>query len=1109
MAEVSTVTLLFTDVVDSTGLHDRLGDEAADEVRRRHFELLSDAIKRAGGREVKRLGDGIMAVFNSAGEAVASAVAIQAAVAEASPGSDPIAVRVGINAGEVTSEDGDYFGAAVNVAARLCQAADGGQIVVSDLVRGLVGNRGGHRFQRVGDLKLKGFSEPVPAWSVAWQPMTPSAEQAGPKPSNTRHWVLPLPAALDPAVPIGFVGRAEDVAHLDELWRALMGGQRGLVLIAGEPGIGKTRLCAEFCRRVHSEGAMVLYGRADEEAVVPYQPFVESIGELLARAPGTARSRMLEDAGPELARLLPEHRGQRSSMAAEGTLDPETERYRLFESVTSLLLTVAGAPPMVLVLDDLHWADKPSLLLLRHLARSPRLQRLLIIGTYRETDLDRRHPLSEALGDLRREQGYERILLRGLSANEVREYMEAAAGHEFSGRGLEVPQAIHRETEGNPFFIAEVIRHMVETGVFVRCDGVWVYSAPSAKDLGLPEGVRDVVSRRLARLAESTNRVLAQASVLGREFEFEVLAAMVDDSDQALAAIEEAIERGLLIETRQRRVPSYAFTHALVRQTLYEEMTMPRKQKLHLRAAQAIETVHMRDLDSQVAALAIHYRTAGAAADTEKAIDYSIRAGRGAYSASAYEEAVIHLEAALQLIEEEDVCRDREGQVLEYLGDLMHVTGIDRARGISCLERALAIYGKEGRADRVVQVESRLGRSYSSFPATMNIPRALEHYRAAEAQVGDLPDSVPTGYLYLGIAAADLYGMRVADGVEAVDRAMTIATATNNEGLWVQAASIKGFLRAETGEMARGLALVEEGWQRSNRLGHVLGAFFATWIVGGMNYYRVDYAAYISTTQRELDSGRLDQMPEQRRILLLQSASGYFGVGDLEAARRLVDESEAEEINFSRLKIVLADGNWEEALRGLNTGWDEWRRRGLNLYGFGPGYLIWLAVAQHTAGDLDGELITLQEGLKICRAASSALGKSGVNWLAARLCVDRGELEEASVLVDELRHGIDIEAMGGLGGRLGQIDAEIAIRNGDVEGARARAEAALAVYHSFPDPFFEGEFRQRWGRALGARGERSEASEHFDAATEIYQRHGFAQRWIDRVEETRASRGRD
>jgi class 3 adenylate cyclase/tetratricopeptide (TPR) repeat protein len=1103
MAEVSTVTLLFTDLVDSTGLHDRLGDEAADEVRRRHFQLLGDAIKSAGGREVKRLGDGMMAVFNSAGEAVASAVAIQGAVAGAA-GGDPIDVRVGINAGEVTAEEGDYYGAAVNLAARLCQAAEGGQILVSDLVRGLVGNRGGHHFRRLGNLNLKGLSEPVAAWSVGWQPEAPSADPVSPG-YSPRHWAMPLPAALDPTGAIGFVGRGEDVAHLDQLWRAALGGQRKLVLIAGEPGIGKTRLCVEFCRRVHSEGAVVLYGRADEEAVVPYQPFVESIGEMLARAPGTARSRLLEDAGPELARMLPEHRGQGSVADGEAAHDPETERFRLFESVSALLAAIAGGPPIVLVLDDLHWADKPSLLLLRHIARSPRLQRLLIIGTYRETDLDRRHPLSEALGDLRREQGYERILLRGLSAEEVREYMESAAGHEFSGRGLDVPTAIHRETEGNPFFIAEVIRHMVETGVFVRRDGVWVYSATSVKDLGLPEGVRDVVSRRLARLTEDTNRVLAQASVLGREFEFDVLAAMAGDSDQALAGVEEAIERGLLGETRQRRAPSYAFTHALVRQTLYEEMTMPRKQKLHLKAGQAIEAVHGRNLDSHVAALAIHYRTAGAAADAEKAIDYSIRAGRGAYAASAYEEAVVHLEAALQLIEEEDVGRDREGQVLEYLGDLMHVTGIDRARGIAYLERALKIYEKENRTDRVVQVQSRLGRSYSSFPATMNIPRALEHYRAAEARVSGVPEGAPIGYLYLGIAAANLYGMRVSDGVEAVDRAISIATEAGNEGLWVQAAAIKGFLTAETGKITPGLELVEEAWQRANRLGHVLGAFFAAWILGGMHVYRVDSAACIRTLQRELGSGRLDQIPEQRGLLLRAVANAHFDLGEIDAARKLGGDFVAGEPAIAGIKSSMVDGNWEGTVSDLKSRWAEWKERGLTVFGFGPGLLTWLAIAQHTIGDLEGELATLEEGLDICQAADSALGKSQVNWLAARLFIDRGEPEKAPALMQELRDVIDLEAWGGLGGRLEQVEAEMAMLSGDLERARTHSDAAMSAFRTYSDPLFEAEFRLRWGRALASRGERNGAQEHFDAAVDIYRRTGYAQRWIDRVEEARSA----
>jgi tetratricopeptide (TPR) repeat protein len=339
--------------------------------------------------------------------------------------------------------------------------------------------------------------------------------------------------------------------------------------------------------------------------------------------------------------------------------------------------------------------------------------------------------------------------------------------------------------------------------------------------------------------------------------------------------------------------------------------------------------------------------------------------------------------------------------------------------------------------------------------------------------------------------------------VEAVDRAVSIATAAANEGLGVQAAAIKGFLLAETGRMAPGLALVEEALERANQLGHVLGAYFATWILGGMNYYRGDYAASIAAYQRELDSGRLDQTPEQQGLLLTYMANDYLGIGDLEPARRLLEESGAQGLEFVRLKFELVDGDWEAAVSGFAAAWPEWKGRGLNVFGFGPGYLTWLAVAQHTVGDLDGEALTLEEGLEISRTGASAVGKSQMNWLAARLLIDRGDTEQASLLLDELRDLIDLEAWGGLIGRLDQIEAEIAIQKGDVGRARALFDGAIAAYQTYPDPLFEAEFKLRWGRALVAGGEPGEASGLFDAAGEIYRRHGFAQRWIDRVEQAR------
>ena len=336
------------------------------------------------------------------------------------------------------------------------------------------------------------------------------------------------------------------------LWKEATAGERRVALLAGEPGIGKTRLAVELAGAVRESGGVVLAGRCDEDLGVPYQPFVEALRHYVS----CAEERRLGRYGGELARLLPELTDLVGGLPEPLRSDPETERYRLFDALAAWLSDVSAEAPVLLVLDDLHWAAKPTLLLLRHVLRSPEPLRLLVVGTYRDSDIGRGHPMSDLLAELRRDGGVERLAISGLDAAGVTAFVEAAAGHSLDDEAAqELPRVVWRETEGNPFFVAEVLRHLSESRAIEQRDGRWVVRADLG-ELGIPEGVRDVVGRRLSHLAESTNRLLAVAAVVGLEFEPAVVerAGGVGE-DELLAALEEATLARLLVEVPGRPVP--------------------------------------------------------------------------------------------------------------------------------------------------------------------------------------------------------------------------------------------------------------------------------------------------------------------------------------------------------------------------------------------------------------------------------------------------------------------------------------------------------------------------------------------------------------------------
>ena len=614
----ATVTLLFCDLVRSTELLGRLGGADADRVRQACFQALRGAVSESGGTEVKSLGDGLMVAFTSAVDGVRCAAAMQQAMTRLNrrePGLD-LALRVGVSVGEATSEGGDWFGAPVIEAARLCHVADAGQIVASALVETLAGQRQPLTSVPLGALELKGLDAPVAAVEILWS----SGAAAG-----------RLPGPLATASAGLFVGRHAELGHLTDGWKAATRGITGVAFVAGEPGIGKTRLAAELARRAAADGGIVLYGRCDEDLGVPYQPFAEALRGAVTGVHGKA---VLDSLGPTATRLVP-----LLPTLADGEIGPspvfdqEGERYRMFEAVEDLLAALADRGPVLLVLDDLHWAAQPTLLLLRHLARATNVP-MLTVATYRDTEVDRIHPVASVLADLRRDGEGDRIKLDGLGADDVRSFLEASTGGIIDGQVKDVATRLHAETEGNPFFVTEMVRHVNETGQ--------PYAAVATA--GLPDSVREVVTRRLARLTPAANSVLEVAAVCGPEFALDVLEAVAGDpADAVVHAVDEAIQARILVEVEPGVL---TFTHSLVRQSLYWSISGVRRIRLHRRVAEVLATTN-----AAPALLLSHFAEAAPQGGAVKAVDYALVAAREATTRLAAEEAVTHLRTGLSALD--------------------------------------------------------------------------------------------------------------------------------------------------------------------------------------------------------------------------------------------------------------------------------------------------------------------------------------------------------------------------------------------------------------------------------------------------------------------------
>ncbi len=727
MAATESMTILFTDLVGSTELSYSRSPEAADELRRAHFSILRRVLAESGGFEVKSLGDGIMASFPAASSALACAVAMQQQVElEGRRGRDQLAMRVGLSAGEVTREGEDCFGDPVIEAARLCARAEPGQILLGSLVQAMAGRRNAYALRPMGELELKGVVGAVETLELVWEPL--ATTEVAPAAEG-----IPLPRRLEYVPATGVIGREVHTQHAAAALKRAAGHQgREVLLIAGEAGQGKTTLAAEVARRAYDEGAVVLLGRCDEELGVPYGPFIEALQHYVAHAELGALQRHVETHGPALSRLCRGLASRLGDLPPPDEVDADTERYRLYGAVVGILEEASRDRPLVLVLDDVQWADAASLQLLRHVVKMGDALGLLIICTYRDTELS--SLMVETLGALRRETGVDRIALRGLEDDEVVRFLEAASGHDLTESGLTLAHAVYEETDGNPFFVSEMLRHLEDSGAIYRDEaGTW---RTRTTEMLLPASVKEVVAARVARLGPEAGRVLGLAAVIGRRIRPRASLHGCGTRRErghrpAGGSLEDGARARGTGRSRQLHLrPCSGPAHPL------RGPGGTRRARAHRKVAEVLEELCGADSNACVGELAHHWLQATQLVDVGKAVTYARRAGEMALDALAPADAVRYFEQALELLEHSgpaDAAAALDVRIL--LGIAQRQAGSAAYR--ETLLEAARLARRAGDRDRLVRAALSNNRGFFSALGVVDDERVAVLQEALEATRGE------------------------------------------------------------------------------------------------------------------------------------------------------------------------------------------------------------------------------------------------------------------------------------------------------------------------------------------------------------------------------------
>jgi class 3 adenylate cyclase/tetratricopeptide (TPR) repeat protein len=1063
--------IMFADLVGYTALTQQ-SEPAALALLQESARLLRPVFARHGGREVKMIGDSFLVEFSSALSATLCAVEIQKTLYErnVSNPSSKLQLRIGIHVGDVVYRGADVFGDAVNIASRIEPLATPGSVCISQQVYDQVWNKMEHPLAGLGKHDLKNVQVPMEVYRVIlpWEKEAISGEAKK---------VIPL------------VDRVAELGKLRSKLEKMVQGEGNLVFVAGEAGVGKTRIGEELSATAKEKRVIILYGRCSRrEGKIPYAPWIEQLREFVRSSPQLL-FKVMGNHGAEVGKLVPELATSLGPVNSVSSGSIDQDRLRFIDGISQLAVNISKESPLLLIFDDMNWADAGSLDLILATARQAATHRILVVAIYRDVEVEDDSDLFNFLYEVKREKLGETLTLKGFGPEDT----GLMIGEILDQKPVdaEFRNLVYTKTAGNPFFIEELVRSMVEQGILFRTAKGW--DRKPISEIEIPSGVRTVIKQRLSNLDEECLSVLSVASVTSsesKEFSFALLKIVTGMDESRLVDVMDRILRTRLI--RETKLgggrPGFAFTDTRIREAIYEEMTLLRRGRYHFKAAQGVEEVYKDRLEDVYGVLAYHYMKGN---DQAKTLEYALKAADRASGVYAHGEALNYLRIAVEALEDSPDKATRS-RVLERLGEESRYAGrqdfakyLEEAARLAAevnekqraakiyrmlafwvfdvnrenisapneyFEKAKAFLSKEGETEETAQFNHALGRFYF---LTGRLPEAKELAAKALAlskRMG-LPEVEAHARLTLAVLAP---ASEMEAKFQNMERALRIGLEHNFFDVVIRAYNN---LTVDSEDKRDSLRYANEALSYFEKVGYTPYINWARLLVASGSIVNGDLERGKQIVKEFLSDP--NQPPSARREAVVDMGEALFFQGRFEESEEYLhrylgiieggqDFQELLRANFDLGILYVEMGNFEKGREHLARFMDAAREKGLTTVSTYAPWVVtnlwYLVLASVALGDMEAARRASEEAMEISEKAPETLVQGMAGAVRGAMMMAQAKFGEAEASFEK---AVQLSRKGSFAFFTARMLLELGIacgRNGDVEKAKEALAEAEGIF---------------------------------------------------------------